>query len=160
MKYRLTFLTAIMAVALSGTARAQGIGMRLGGGPAYAGSFGVTGLFALELHAPKIFARADVRGLLTGDDAQAVYGGGGIGVQLVQRRLVRHYAMITVARGLDVREADYTTTAGIALGGESVRRAGVFGELRVEHQWQEDFPYYRLPRNQVTLTGGLRLGGR
>lgn len=147
-----------MMASLPVTASAQTIVARLGAGVAGAGSTGVAGLFALEL-GNKVFARADVRGLYTGPEVQAVFGGGGIGIRFMPRRRVRHYALVTLARGLDVREADYTTAAGVAFGGDMTGALGLFGEIRVEHQWQDESPYFRLPPNQITLIVGLRLGG-
>lgn len=153
-------LPVMMMVSAPITASAQGIDARVGAGPAYAGSVGFAGMVAVEVNATRWFARADVRGLLTGEDAQMVFGGGGIGIHFGNRAVARHYVMATLARGLDVREADYTTAAGIVFGGETIRALGLFGELRVEHQWQDDSPYYHLPRNQLMLIGGLRVGGR
>jgi hypothetical protein len=142
-------------------ARAQGVALRLGGGPAYASGIGVGGLVSLEVRRRAVILRGDGRFVSAGDKAQVAYGGAALGLATSKPGTAPSpYVLATLAKGYDIREGDLTTAIGVAVGVDTVRPGGLFAELRYEHSSprQNPAPYYRLPRNQVTVSVGLRLG--
>jgi hypothetical protein len=155
-------LAMLPAFALS--AHAQEVALRLGGGPALTGEIGVAGLVAAEFRIHAFILRGEGR-VVTGkaerDATTVFYGGVALGIALSQPGTrPRPYVLLNVARGLDVAEGDMTTARGVTVGVDISSPLGLFSELRYEHssQRQNPAPYYHLPRDQVTLLVGLRIG--
>src|SRR5882672_642785 len=161
MSRRQLAIALLIVQAFTTHAWAQGVAIRLGAGPAYASGIGVAGLAAFEARGGAVIFRADGRFVSVGDKAQVAYGGAALGLATSKPgATLRPYVLATLARGVDVREFDPATAVGIALGVDRARPGGLFAELRYEHSSPREnpTPYYRLPRNQLTVSGGLRIG--
>ncbi len=145
---------------LTGSAEAQRLVFRLGGGPAIMSDVGIAGQVALEGRSGLLVVRVEARPVFVQGVHEGGYGGGAIGLAARKHSAFgRPYVLGTLARGLDVREGDWATAAGLTLGSDFNRGLfGAFGELRYEHPFQERPIYYRLPPDQVTLMLGVRVG--
>ena len=157
---RLLATCAIALCALRTQSSAQTINFRIGPGVAYADRQGRTGLLALEAHWRVLIVRADAHAVYVPDGvAEIGYAGVAVGAApAVTSTGLRPYLLATIARGVDIREADALTAIGLAAGVDAPR-AHLFAELRYENSLQRSDPFhYTLPEHQVTAYLGLRIG--
>ena len=155
---RATTLLLLLVVAAAGPAHAQRVLFRVGGGALLASDVGVAGLASLEVQRGGLLLRAEGRPAYVVGRMEGGFAGAAIGYAASRATAGgRPYALGTLGRGLDVREADWATAAGLALGAD-FGGAPLFLELRYEHLFQDANRHNDLPQDQATLLLGLRIG--
>lgn len=159
MTCRLATPVLILLSTLVAEASAHTVSLRVGPGIAYADGKGWSGLLALEARWRVLVLRADTHMLYVPVVAEVGHAGVAAGAApLIRHSAVRPYVLATVSRGIDIREGDEFTTAGVAAGLDWLR-SRFFAELRYENSLQRADPlHYTLPEHQWTLCAGLRIG--
>ncbi len=153
--------TALMLVlASAGPVRGQSFAFRLGGGPAVAADVGVTGLVSFEAGYNGAVFRLEGRPAYVPQKLEGGEAALAVGFRPTYRRAeAGPYVLATLSRQGDLREADWATGLGLALGMDFGRKLlGEFLELRYQHLSQDRPRYYQIPPDQVVLLVGLRLG--
>ncbi len=153
-------LITISCVTASRAVTAAG---RAGGGLAAAGGgAGWAALVGFELHGRTFFVRGEGRAVDVTGKAEMGFAGVGLGVAPARALgAMRPYLLATMARGVDIREADWATSAGLAAGLDyDPALPGLFMEARYDRLFQDHTStrHYDLPRDQGTLLIGLRVG--